>query len=126
MPTLYPTFHCFDDALDLIGMLLTENPDDRDHLSETLVLVHGICRAPDGNLYSHAWVEYEEQAFFRAIIEGEPTYVATSIAEFATEFQVQACTRYSVREAAILNRQSGHYGPWLPQYKALCHPRREE
>jgi len=115
-----PTSHCFDNALDFISDGLIQNPEDRDALVDELLLVHGICLAPDGHPYAHAWVEDGDRCIFCGILDGELGYFATSHAEYYAEMRVQDVTRYTVRAALAHNRATNHYGPWEARYRDLC------
>jgi hypothetical protein len=119
-PHIYPTHECFNDALDFISDVLIQNPDDREALVEELLLVHGICLAPDGQPYAHAWVQDGDRCIFCGILDGTRGYFAASRDEYYAEMRVQDVTRYPVHEALRHNRRTRHYGPWLPKYRALC------
>ncbi len=112
---IYPTGHCFDDALDLLVALLKAGADP-----ERLALVHGICLAPDGHHFAHAWVESTVSCLFRGLVEGTSHYFAVAHEQYYADARVQEVTYYSVREAWVANRRHGTYGPWIPRYKALC------
>src|ERR1043165_3374248 len=66
---IYPTGTCFDDALDLLVAVLKLNPQWEPEIR----LVHGICRAPDGHRYAHAWVEDDSDATcaFYGVLQGK-------------------------------------------------------
>jgi hypothetical protein len=122
-PTIYPTGECFTDALDFISEVLTENPEDRDALVEELVLVHGIILdSADGHPIAHAWVEDTRtgRCIFKGILDGEAQYFGASQEEYYADCQVQETTRYTLREVWEHNQRTGHYGPWKPEYLALC------
>lgn len=116
---IYPTGQCFDNALDLLVDLLREDPAR----VETHCLVHGLCLAPDGHLYAHAWVEDGETVLSVGLVHGQEIAYAAARAEYYADARVQEVTRYSVREAYELNRQYGTYGPWRADYQALCKER---
>jgi hypothetical protein len=115
---LYPTHHCFDDALDFIVAVLPNDPQ----LRHTLRLVHGICLSPDGEPYVHAWVEEGPRCISRGIRAGETIYYQAERADFYAELRVQERTRYTVQAALRQNRRHGTYGPWKARYLALCTP----
>jgi hypothetical protein len=117
--TILPTHSCFDDSLDLIELRVKAKIADAD----VLVLVHGICTAPDGDPYAHAWVEENGLAWDSGLLDGEAIYYVCSVEEFTKARGVQKTTRYTVREALIENYRTNMYGPWEPEYLALCHPR---
>lgn len=121
-PHIYPTHHCFDDALDFIIEVLKANPQDRDALLERLFLVHGLCQAPDGHPYAHAWVEDSRKTacIFRGIVDGETHYFAAAKDEYYADAKVLEVTQYSVQEALEQNRRHGTFGPWEPRYIALA------
>jgi hypothetical protein len=119
-----PTFHCFDDALDLIGELVTATPA-RAH-DPALRLVHGIltASAPGGALaaYAHAWVEDGAECWDAGLVDGQRIYYAVDRADYYRERGVIAATRYTVEQAYRENVRSRTYGPWVPAYQALCGP----
>lgn len=114
-----PTGTCFDDALDTLAFLLIETPS-RQH---TLCLVHGICLAPDGNPYAHAWLEEGEDVLFVGLLHGDRGIVTCDRAAYYADAQVQEVMRYTPRQAWAMNKATNHYGPWLARYQALCVPR---
>ena len=118
--SIYPTHTCFDNALDFIAAVLQENPDDRDVLVTELSLVHGICLAPDGQPYAHAWVEHGAHCIFAGILDGKQKYFAAFHDDYYAELGVQEVTRYTLQDALTHNRRTGHYGPWERRYRALC------
>ena len=112
---IYPTHTCFDDALDLATGLVRE---DR-RRAVTLRVVHGIVH-PYDKPFAHAWLEAGAQVFFCGIQDGEKRVFQISRSEYYAEILVLECTRYTLGHALRLNRQTGHYGPWTAQYRALC------
>lgn len=125
--TILPTHTCFDDALDwIVGRL----QQDGASVFDTLFLVHGIQVIPGGqvdadHLFAHAWVEDGAYCWDFGIIEGGDAHgrkcaYAVEPVEYYQTRQVQEATRYTVRQAFVQNRRSGTYGPWKPEYSALC------
>ena len=121
---IHPTHRCFDDALDLLWALLHE-PAAQD---ARLFLVHGLCLAPDGLPYAHAWLEDDADATVLSVgvIDGKTTAYSLPRTTYYAQTQVQERTRYPAQEALAANRATGHYGPWEARYVALCTPRRQE
>lgn len=124
-----PTHHCFDDALDYIESRVKAEPALL--RSTALILVHGIAIAPNGphqgEPYAHAWVEESGECIDSGIIKGQTgisdgqrVWYRVERDEYYASHQVQQTTRYTVREAWAANFTAGHYGPWEPQYAALC------
>ena len=119
MNAIYPTYTCFDDALDLLAEAVKANPDAVD--SGELRLVHGICLSPSGEKYSHAWVEsFGMHVWFMGILNGERATFACSRIEYYEDARVQETTKYTPREAWALNYEHENYGPWIERYKKLC------
>lgn len=116
MTDIKPTFQCFDDALELINERVLEDPTTID----TLTLVHGLAVGTDGTPYAHAWVEERDLCWDAGLVDGERIYYAVARKEFYPTRQIIGFTRYTVTEACRQNFESGHYGPWLPQYRAFC------
>jgi hypothetical protein len=136
--TLYPTHHCFDDALDFIGERVKVDPG----LVLTLQLVHAIVLTPREQLlpapadvvlppadepFAHAWVEETINGVpvvwvsgLTAPRDGARVFVAIPWVTFYATMRVQQATVYTCREACEENRRSGTYGPWRPEYRALC------
>jgi hypothetical protein len=113
---ILPTHRCFDDALDYISERLRRHPG----LVETLILVHGIARAPNGTLYAHAWTEEDGVCWEGGLLNGERIWFSVSRDEYYAARQIQETTQYTCREALAENLRSGHYGPWKPIYRMLC------
>lgn len=125
-----PTNTCFDDALDFVGLRLAAAGPTRataEPLLEALKVVHGICRAPDGTLYAHAWViENESQVWQATIIGGQRVFYSVGVNQFTVEWRPVEETRYTVIEADRLNESSGHFGPWEAKYVELCRSRPDD
>jgi hypothetical protein len=113
---ILPTFHCFDDALELIAERMKEDWT----VIDTLILVHGIAVGENGEPYAHAWVEERGLCWDSGIIEGQRMYYAITKAEFYAVKQIVQTTKYTVTEAAKQNLDTRSYGPWEPIYQALC------
>lgn len=129
---LYPTRHCFDDAIELCEHWAREDPDT----ALSLVVVHGIVLVPDsqpadasdiapGTRSVHAWVETPAGLVFDAGLNeaGERFVFSVEKADYYAHYRVQETTRYTMPEVLAANRASGHYGPWKPEYQALCRKR---
>lgn len=118
--TILPTHTCFDDALDWIA---AEVKRDR-KLCSRLILVHGVQIIPtgedSGHRFAHAWVEDGNDCWDFGIVDGEKCAYSIGQAEYYECRQVQEVTRYTVLEAYHENRRTGNYGPWKPEYLALC------
>lgn len=119
---ILPTHTCFDDALDLCMALARQSPT----LRYTLYLVHGICIAPDGEHYAHAWVEDGPWCLFTGIYEGSRQHFQAARAEYYADLQITERTRYRLKTAIRHNHASGHFGPWQARYRALCTPHSAE
>ena len=118
--TILPTMTCFNDAIEYIEQVAKE-----DRLrAMRLVLVHAIVLMPDGpdegRQYAHAWVEEGALVWQGGIYLGQRVYFSCLASEYLPHMRVQDSTRYSLLELYIENRKSGHYGPWKPEYQALC------
>lgn len=116
---VHPTHTCFDDAIEYLELLCKAGCSPgvvREH-----VVVHAICCNPDtGKLFAHAWVEMGASAVQAGIIGGVKQYYAIPVADLLTHFGVERCTRYTADEVVEHNFRTGHYGPWLDEYVALC------
>jgi hypothetical protein len=119
---LHPTHSCFDDAFELIEQLIIKNQQHRDELKNELVLVHAICKMPDGKLYAHAWVEdaKKDTCLFRGIMEGQSDYYMADRKEYYEHIMPKEITKYTVLAAIEYNKKFGTLGPWKSVYKALC------
>jgi hypothetical protein len=111
--TILPTFHCFDDALELIAARVAEGADG-------VLLVHGIAVGANGEPYAHAWVEEHGLSWDSGLWQGQRIYYAVGVAEFYAARQIVQTTKYTAREAAEQNHRTHSYGPWEPVYRALC------
>lgn len=116
---LYPTGTCFEDVTQEFVRMIAEN---RSRFKDpALVMVHGICRMPDGRLYSHAWIERDGEAHFSGIIDGLKSFARAPVGEFDAVYEVQERTRYTADEA--MHEALKHDDmppPWDPRYRALC------
>jgi hypothetical protein len=128
---IHPTHRCFDDAIEFCEQMAREDPAQ----ALTLVVVHGIVLVPEdqptdvtdaqpGERSVHAWVETPDGKVWDAgIHEGERIQFAVDRDEYYAHYRVQETTRYTLLELLEHNRASGHYGPWRPEYQALCRNR---
>lgn len=115
--SILPTRTCFDDSLDLIDKIVIAN----DHAFHPgLFLVHAICTMPNGELYAHAWVEFNDSALFVGILNGARETFKTAKTEFYEHYKPVDVTRYTVGQAMAQNMTSGHFGPWKRKYWDLC------
>ena len=132
MTTIRPTHHCFDDALEYLSARLVADLA----IEPSLRLVHGILLCPGAGVgldadqpFAHAWVE--EVTADRGVIvwqagvleDGQKVVFAVAREEFRAAMRVQASTAYTCREACAENARTGMYGPWRPEYQALCRRR---
>lgn len=121
---ILPTHSCFDDALDYLSWRVKRDK----RCIHTLFLVHAICLAPEGRKkdtpFAHAWVEEEVEGLWVAwqdgFLRGQRITYSCDRDALVASLRVQEFTRYTVKQAAEENRRTGRYGPWLPQYEALC------
>lgn len=139
---IMPTHTCFDDALDWFDQVI--NPERVTlEMLEMFRVVHGVLYAEGGVPYAHAWVEQSEcdtcyaadsddhpvppvLAWQAGIVNRQRVYFGIERDAFYRTYRVQRATVYSFGEVAALNRTSGHYGPWEPEYVALCRRHGEE
>lgn len=121
MSDIEPTHHCFDDALDWLGVRVRAG-------GRYPELVHAICRGtdPDGRevLYAHAWVEEDGYVWDSGLLNGQRIAYKVVQLQFYAARRVTRTWRYTLLEALRANRTSGTYGPWAPEVAALCGPDR--
>jgi hypothetical protein len=95
------------------------------------LICHGICLAPADSFvggrrpdepFAHGWIEddADDTVGQAGILDGERIWFTVSRPEWYGQMRVQAVTRYRLDDALRLNWQTGHYGPWRPEYRALC------
>jgi len=120
VPDILPTNTCFDDALDFITEVISANIDIKDELLKSLILVHAVCIHPDGYPYAHAWVEDRGKCIFKGIFNGKADYFAADQKEYYKDTKVIEVTKYTIMQAAALNAKHNTFGPWKPDYLALC------
>lgn len=124
-----PTNTCFDDALDFLELqatLFTGSRAGREKKLDAYTVVHAICQsqAPSGEYYAHAWVEEDLDLVWQGgIVAGQRIFFSVAKDEFYASRRVQQPTYYSWRAAIQENHAANHYGPWKPEYVALCKPR---
>ena len=122
MIVLYPTNHCFDDALDFISNRLKEDRRTAGHL----ILVHGIMLSPadhdpPNEPYAHAWVEDGITVWDAGILEGQGrVWYSVSRNEYYKNLRPQKMSRYNVSMAMRLNALHNNFGPWRKEYQELC------
>jgi len=121
--TILPTHTCFDDAMEVVNLLLKEGDAGR---IDKARLVHGICLAPDGPLagtpFAHAWVEDGTACIQAGMLNGEKVFFGVEREEYLRSMRVQASTSYTLLEACVQNLASFHFGPWEPAYLAIIRP----
>src|SRR4051812_26554030 len=126
MRTLYPTHHCFDDALDYLTELALDPSTAWIIRAPDTFLVHGIALMPEtgglsapGTPYAHAWVELGGDVIQAGLLaSGERIFYRKPKAEHYAKLRIQHATRYTMRQALEENRRSNNYGPWKPEYLA--------
>lgn len=120
MTAIFPTHTAFDDALDLLGELVLNQPSSAD--TDAFLLVHAIV-APGGEPLAHAWVETDGGrglALWYGIQEGERRLFATPAQKYREDFKVREELCYTAREAWAENVKAGNYGPWTERHRSLC------
>jgi hypothetical protein len=119
--TIYPTHTCFDDALEYCELIAKR--EGKQSLQQ-LTLVHAIVLHPEGpragQPYAHAWIEEGDEAIFAGILNGEKVYCVVDRIEYAERLRVQHAWRYTMREAHMMNKQHGTYGPWEKRLLVLA------
>jgi len=117
MADIHPTHTCFDDALDFFA-----EAGIPPNMIDEFRVVHGICVAPDHQSYAHAWVEHVDtrQCIQAGIFNGKRIFHAAPLATYYARLRVQEITRYTPNAALRENHRTGHYGPWVEKYRALC------
>lgn len=120
MSDFLPTHNCFDDAVEFFIALGSEETP-REEIDK-YVLVHGICIAPDGTDYVHAWVEHADDFVVQAgLVDGVRRYLRIERVNFYESWNVREFTVYTLDELtrACERSRGGTSGPWLPKYQAL-------
>jgi hypothetical protein len=141
MTDIRPTNTCFDDALEYLEWVAMNRGLAELHQHE---LVHGIClmppgsKDPEGTRFAHAWVERDvrpppnhaqlgpptREVLQAGFIEGKRAHFWMPREFFDRVMQPQEETHYTIEQAWEENRRSNTYGPWKPEYEALCKQRR--
>jgi hypothetical protein len=137
---IHPTNTCFDDALDYLEAIAMHKSLEELHRH---VLVHGIClmpkggKDPEGTRFAHAWVERDirpppnhsllgpstREVLQAGFLEGERVLIWMPRDFFNVTMRPQEETCYTIEQAWLLNRIHNTYGPWKPEYVALCKER---
>lgn len=115
---LYPTNECFDDAVHFCFERMKK--DKSLIFSNKMKVVHGILIMESGKPYSHAWVEMDGVVYHTGILQGEKCVMGFDRKEYYREMRVQECTRYTILEAAAMEKKHGYPGPWIEKYRKLC------
>jgi hypothetical protein len=118
---IFPTHTCFNDAFDYMSQRFKQ---DR-RSAKKLILVHAICLAPEGpqkdQPFAHAWVEEGDGAYQDGFLEtGERITYQLTVEQLREWLRPQKQTRYTIPEVLVENERSGHFGPWVEEYRALC------
>ena len=128
---IYPTHRCFDNAIEFCEEMAREHPVE----ALQLQVVHGIVLVPDeqptdghdarpGDRSVHAWVETPDGHVWDAgLLDGQLIRFKVQREEYYAHYRVQETTHYTLEQVLEANRASGHYGPWRPEYQALCRDR---
>jgi len=124
---LYPTRHCFDDAVAYIEMIAREDAAR----AIQFVLVHGVFRltarnaatpAEIGARVAHAWVEEGDLVWDNAVTaDGHRVTFAVDRAEYYREMAVErdTCAHYTMPEMLGQHRRHRTTGPWRADLRAL-------
>jgi len=119
MPVVKPSGTAFDDALDYFVLVPPQ-------LRAEHYVVHAICEIR-GKRFAHAWVEYMQGStlyrFEGVLVDGARGYRCHRPEAFEKLFSVEQSTRYTFAEVLALNERHNNFGPWLPEYLALCEAR---
>lgn len=117
--TIHPTHTCFDDAIELLELAARDETPAAQFAR--MVLVHAIVLHPTtGEPYAHAWVEEDGIAWQAGILNGERITYAVAAAELRAKLRVQREIRYCPEEVWRMNRMFETFGPWEPEFLALC------
>jgi hypothetical protein len=123
---ILPTHTCFDDALDFLTAQCVADPTAVDNF----VLVHAILLAPEGpsegRPFAHAWVEVGDIAWLSGVVDGRRVYYAVKQVEYYAQMRPISMTKYSAQAAVEENYKHHNFGPWQPEYIALCGSSREQ
>jgi hypothetical protein len=118
---ILPTNTCFDDTGDFLESLARTGASAS--LVREFTVVHAICLSPDsGEPFVHAWVEHDatDMIWQIGIMDGIRTPFAMVRPALYETLRLQRFTRYTPEQVLAETDRSGHYGPWLEEYKELC------
>ncbi len=117
--TIYPTQHCFDDAMDFLEQIAREGAT-REEVNQ-YTLVHAICLHPqDGHRFAHAWLERDGKVIDSGILNGDQIYYEVDQAHHYAKLRVQESKKYSMLEALTENHKHMTFGPWEQRFLDLC------
>lgn len=137
---ILPTHRCFDDSIEYLESRVRADP--KLAFGTDILLVHAIAKFPDdnpraGQQFAHAWVEEVVKikkvawqttaktmvvARHAGLLDGQRVYMATPADEYRARLRVESVTTYTCRQVAAENKKAGDFGPWKPEYLALCAP----
>jgi hypothetical protein len=84
-----------------------------------------MTRGPEQVRSLRPWVEDGEIVWDAGLLaDGRRIEFAVEKIIYYAHYRVQETTVYTMRELLEHNRASGHYGPWRPEYAALCRQRK--
>jgi hypothetical protein len=121
MDNLYPTGTCFDDAIDYLNWLCTQEPWNIKKFNKKYRVVHGICHFEDGRPYAHCWLEKGNKAMDFRMYNDKKVMVQYTKGEFISILKPSRAIRYTIQECCDLEKRvHGHPGPWHPEIITLC------
>lgn len=120
---ILPTNSCFDDAVEIVGLMVAENPAIVNDCG--FVVVHAHCLKPvdqpdAGEPFAHAWIEHNGRLYQAGIWGGRRIHFSCDAASFREGLRIQHETRYTMAEAVAAEAVRG-IGPWELRYRELCH-----
>lgn len=112
---LLPTHTCFDDVFDILKELVEHG---HKQTVEKSIIVHAVCKLPDGRLFAHAWLEIDDGCWFCGIVNGEKVTVTAYTKEnYYANAKVQEAKKYSISD---LQKFGDKPAPWEEPFISLC------
>lgn len=118
--SLYPTHTCFDDAIEIIEFFCKSNPALIK--MESISLIHAVIHPPKYDIHAHAWIEwhFRNAIFQKNVYQGEKIITEFHRDTYWQNSRVLIYRKYSMKDVARLNKESGTYGPWDEVFKKYC------
>lgn len=107
------TRRCFDDAAEIMAIILQYHPELKDELRVVHALIHGNEPGHEGEIIAHGWVEHKDDVIFRGIVNGETLELSTPRRPYYRNTVPIFLIRYTAEQVRDNLFEHDSTGPWL-------------